>query len=368
MIVFGFSILLVYVFFLFWLYIGMLKMKRNQVIYGLPKTHFSIIIAFRNEAENLPNLLHSLSNLNYPKELFEVILVDDNSDGSWKLEVGSWKFKIVQIKNISKTNSPKKDAINSAIAVAKNDWVVTTDADCLVQKNWLLALDAKIKEVQARMLVCGVQFVPKIGFLYHFQNLDFLSLQGITAGSFVIGKPFMCNGANFAYEKSFFKELNGFEGNSEIASGDDVFLLQKAIQFQSDKVHYITNKDSVVYTKSETSWKSLFNQRVRWASKSSAYMDWFSKSLAVVVFLTNFLLVVGCWLLVVGLLSYENLLFYFGIKFLVDFIMIMKSADFFNQRVRYVLISSLVYPFFNGLVGIFSLFGKYSWKERKFNK
>jgi hypothetical protein len=54
-----------------------------------------------------------------------------------------------------------------------------------------------------------------------------LSLQGATIGSFGIGKGFMCNGANLAYKKSLFQELNGFQGNDTIASGDDVFLLQK---------------------------------------------------------------------------------------------------------------------------------------------
>ncbi len=218
------------------------------------------------------------------------------------------------------------------------------------------------------MVAAGVCYLPKKGFLHNFQNLDFLSLQGVTIGSFGIEKPFMCNGANFAYEKTFFKELNGFEGNDEIASGDDVFLLQKALKFDSNQVGFCVDKESIVVTKSVLSWKELFFQRVRWASKSSAYVDWFSKSLAVVVFLTNFLLVIGFGLWLMDLLSYENLLLYFGIKFLVDFVMIQKSAYFFGQRVRFVLICSLVYPFFTSVVALYSLFGNYTWKGRRFSK
>jgi cellulose synthase/poly-beta-1,6-N-acetylglucosamine synthase-like glycosyltransferase len=195
-----------------------------------------------------------------------------------------------------------------------------------------------------------------------------LSLQGVTIGSFGIEKPFMCNGANFAYEKAFFKELKGFEGNDKIASGDDVFLLQKALQFDAKQVGFCANKESIVATKSVTSWKELFYQRVRWASKSSAYVDMFSKILAIVVFLTNFFLVIGFGLWVMGLFTYDNLLFYFGIKFLVDFIMIQKSANFFGQRIRFVLICSLVYPFFTSAVALYSLFGNYSWKGRIFRK
>lgn len=358
--------LLFYVLFIIAFILGFGKIKSKISDSKNPKTTFSIIVPFRNETENLPQLLQSISLLNYPKELFEVILVDDDSFEEFRIQ--NLEFRIQIIKNIRKTNSPKKDAINTAIAMAKNDWIITTDADCLVQKNWLKSFDNFIQKENTKMVAAGVCYLPKKGFLHDFQNLDFLSLQGVTIGSFGIGKPFICNGANFAYEKAFFNKLNGFEGNSEIASGDDVFLLQKALQFDSKNVGFCTDKESIVVTKSVSSWKELFFQRVRWASKSSAYVDWFSKSLAIAVFLSNFFLVIGFGLWVIGLLSYEDLLFYFGIKFFVDFIMIMKSANFFNQPVRYILISSFVYPFFTSAVALYSLFGNYTWKGRSFRK
>ncbi|CAM3589578.1 glycosyltransferase [Flavobacterium gelidilacus] len=367
MILVGFyTMLFIYVLFIGAFIYGFGKMKvKNQTNLN-PKTSFSIIVPFRNETENLPKLLNSISLLDYPKELVEVILVDDDSKEEFRIQ--NLEFRIQIIKNIRNTNSPKKDAINTAISNAKNDWIFTTDADCLVQKNWLKSIDAYIQIENKRMVAAAVSYLQKQGFLHDFQHLDFLSLQGVTVGSFGIEKPFMCNGANFAYEKTFFKELNGFEGNDKIASGDDVFLLQKALQFDAKQVGFCANKESIVATKSVTSWKALFYQRVRWASKSSAYVDWFSKILAIVVFLTNFFLVIGFGLWVMGLFTYDNLLFYFGIKFLVDFIMIQKSANFFGQRIRFVLICSLVYPFFTSAVALYSLFGNYSWKGRIFRK
>lgn len=359
-----FAVLFIYVLFIgaFILGFGIKKTKKSEL--KNPITKFSIVVPFRNENENLPKLLHSISFLDYPKELFEVILVDDDSEE--KFSITNYEFSITLIKNKRSSKSPKKDAINTAIAIAKNDWIITTDADCLVKSNWLKSIDNFIQTKNKKMVAAGVSYLPKKGFLHHFQNLDFLSLQGVTIGSFGIGKPFMCNGANFAYEKTLFEELNGFEGNSEIASGDDVFLLQKAIDYQPKSVGFCKNYLSIVETTSELSWKALFFQRVRWASKSSAYVDWFSKCLAIVVFLTNFFLVIGCWLLVVGLLSFENILFYFGIKFLVDFIMIMKSAKFFNKRVHYVLISSLIYPFFTSAVALFFVWKIFMEREKFF--
>ena len=374
MILIGFyTILFIYVLFIGAFIYGFFKSEKVQIKHFDAKTSFTIVVPFRNEKEHLPKLLMSLSFLDYPKKLFEVILVDDDSEEEFRIQNLEFVMKCLDsriqvIKNNRKTNSPKKDAINTAIAMAKNEWIITTDADCMVPSNWLKIINSYILSAQKRMVASGVGLIEEKGFLHQFQHLDFLSLQGVTIGSFGIGKPFMCNGANFAYEKAFFNELNGFEGNSDIASGDDVFLLQKAIDYEPKSVGFCKSFLSIVETTSELSWKALFFQRVRWASKSSAYVDWFSKSLALVVFLTNFLLVVGCMLYVVGLLRYENLLFYFGIKFLVDFIMIMKSANFFNQRVRFVLICSLVYPFFTSAVALYSLFGKYSWKGRSFKK
>ena len=243
-----YTILLIYVLFISAFICGFGKMKTKNQTNLNPKTSFTIAVPFRNEAENLPQLLHSISLLDYPKELVEVILVDDSSEEVFSFQCSVFSLQIV--KNERKTNSPKKDAINTAIAMAKNDWIITTDADCLVQKNWLKSIDNFIQTENKKMVAAGVSYLPKKGFLHDFQNLDFLSLQGVTIGSFGIEKPFMCNGANFAYEKTFFKALNGFEGNDEIASGDDVFLLQKALTFDSKQVGFCGNKESIVATKS----------------------------------------------------------------------------------------------------------------------
>lgn len=359
------------VFFIYLLFIGQLiygfnRMKQFSKKEFTPKTSFSIVIPFRNEKENLPNLLHSISLLNYPKELAEVILVDDDSDDEFRIQ--NLEFRIQMIKNIRKSNSPKKDAIETAIQVAKNDWIITTDADCLVQKNWLTTFNQYIQENEVEMVASGVCYVPKSGFLSAFQNLDFLSLQGATIASFGIGKPFMCNGANFAYSKAFFKELNGFQGNETIASGDDVFLLQKAVSIAPEKVGFLLAKESIVATKPVDTWSELFQQRIRWASKSTGYSSIYGKLLALVVFGGNLAWILSFLLWLVGLLDQNIFMLFVALKFLIDFILIYKTANFFESKLQYVLASSLLYPFFSVSVAVYSLFGNYSWKGRNFRK
>lgn len=365
----AFVILAIYVVLIGSLFYGFQKMKPFTSDEIVPKTNFSIVVPFRNEPENLPKLLHTISLLDYPKELFEVILVDDESEDEFRLlDSARTDINARIVENVRKSNSPKKDAIETAIEIAKHDWIITTDADCLVQNNWLKTIDAYIQKEKKRMVVAGVCYLPQSGFLHAFQNLDFLSLQGATIGSFGLNKPFMCNGANFAYEKNFFSALNGFEGNSNMASGDDVFLLQKAVLKDKNVVGFCMNNESVIATKSESSWNDLFQQRVRWAAKSTGYSSWFGKLTALLVFSTNvtWITVFVMWLL--GSLNQNWFALFVALKFIVDLLLLQKTASLFRTKLQWLFLASLLYPFFSSAVAIYSLFGNFTWKGRQFRK
>ena len=344
---------------------GFNKVNSFDFLGQKPKTKFSIVVPFRNEAENLPILLDSFSKLNYPNDLFEVILVDDASDLRFK--INDLRLTISLIDNIRVSNSPKKDAISTAIQTVKNDWIITTDADCVVNENWLSALDNYIQLHDVSMIAGAVTYDCEDSFLNHFQQLDLASLQGATIGSFGLRKGFMCNGANFAYTKSFFEKLNGFEGNDGIASGDDVFLLQKAISRFPEKVHYLKSENYIVTTKPLDDWKSLFYQRVRWASKTGSYQSGFGKGLALTVFGGNLAWVLGFGFWVLGLTSILNIILLSLLKFAVDAVLIYKANYFLTKkRMRYLILGSLFYPFFSVSVALYSLIGKYEWKGRRF--
>ncbi|WP_348825178.1 glycosyltransferase family 2 protein [Flavobacterium aestuarii] len=365
MILFLLGITIIYVLAVSWLIYGFTMINRFEYIGSTPKTSFSIIVPFRNEEENLPVLLESFSKLNYPTDLFEVILVDDESDE--RLQIADYRFKINTLNNIRVSNSPKKDAITTAMEIVKTDWVITTDADCAVPENWLLALDNFIQLHHVSMIAGAVTYNCQNSFLHHFQQLDLASLQGATIGSFGINKGFMCNGANFAYTRSFFQKLNGFEGNNAIASGDDVFLLQKAITEYPEKVAYLKSKNTIVTTKPVSDWKSLFFQRVRWASKTTSYQSLFGKRLGLIVFLMNFGFVYCFVLTFLGMFPCFFIGILFLIKFGIDTILIKQTNEFLTKHtIRYLLLSSLWYPFFSTAVALYSLFGKYEWKGRRF--
>jgi cellulose synthase/poly-beta-1,6-N-acetylglucosamine synthase-like glycosyltransferase len=337
-----------------------------------PKTYFAIVVPFRNESTNLPQLLESIKNLDYPKTLFEIILVDDFSEDDSVKQIYNWRmqngeFHTTLLENVQLSNSPKKDAITRAIPIIKNEWIITTDADCVVPEHWLLTLDNYIQSHDVSMIVGAVSYDSKKSFLHHFQQLDLLSLQGTTIGSFGLGLGFMCNGANFCYTKSLFQQLNGFIGNNAMSSGDDVFLVQKAMERFPEKVYYLKSKSNIVHTKPLDNWKSLFQQRMRWASKTSSYQSVFGKDLAIIVFGGNLAMIIGLVLLVVEKISTNHFALLFLVKFVFDFILLRKTNSFFSKkRMHFLILSSLLYPFFCVSVALFSLFGKYEWKGRRF--
>jgi len=362
-----FLIILIYGYFILQLAFGISKVPYFTNQYQSPKTTFTIIVPFRNEGKLLPELLTSIYHLNYPNDLFEVILVDDDSDDDFQTENYSYNLKV--IKNTRKSNSPKKDAIETAFREARNAWIITTDADCLVPENWLKTLDAFIRENEYEMVVGAISYQTNDDFLQHFQQLELMSLQGATIGSFGISKLFMCNGANFAYSKNLFQTLNGFSDSNHIASGDDVFLLQKALNsshFGVSKIGYLKNHDFLVLTYPCFSWKDLLQQRIRWASKATAYKSIYAKMLALSVFMGNLSILFGLLFCVFGVIPFWDWYLLFGIKIIADFVLQYKTGKYIQPRqIRYYLFSTLWYPFFSVVVALFSLKGNYEWKGRK---
>lgn len=368
------SALTLYVFTLIILYIGYRRLPYYSPLEKAPNTKFSVLIPFRNEAENLPRLLVSLQQLKYPTSHFEIIFVNDAStDFSEELIVtqlqhSNLNFQILQ--NTPNQPSPKKTAITSAIAAAKHPWVVTTDADCAVPSNWLRILNDFILRENPICIAMPVAYAVDNSFLQRYQQLDNWGLQAVTVGSFGLGNILLSNGANFAYTKKAFQKVNGFEGNLHIASGDDMFLLEKFKELVPKQIGYLKSRNAVVTTQPVTTWKQLISQRVRWASKTSQQKSIAAKLIGILIFTMNLVLIV----LIVSMFIWPQntiflcvLIFY---KFLIDFLLLRKSSQFFKKPFPVIafLGSTFVYPIVTVIVVLSSFSGTYLWKERSFKK
>ncbi|MEO9210960.1 MAG: glycosyltransferase, partial [Ginsengibacter sp.] len=217
----------------------------------------TIIIAARNEENNIGRCIQSIQSQSYPKDKFELIVVNDHSTDSTVEVIESFGKEGIRIINLADftenkiINSYKKKAIDTALKFAQGDLIVTTDADCVVPKKWIETIVSFYVEKKVVFIAAPVIFKNHKkskgvfnSFLQIFQSLDFMTLQGITGASVEKGFHNMCNGANLAYEKKVFFEVNGFEGIDEIASGDDMLLMHKIQKVYPNKIGFLKSPDA----------------------------------------------------------------------------------------------------------------------------
>ena len=347
------------------LYYGVRK-KTINFPHKKAKSKFSVVVAFRDEEANIEKLFESLLALTYPLSLFEVIAVNDHSSDAsvallQRLQIAHPELSL---RILDSPEPYKKAALTFGISKASHPWIVTTDADCSVPSCCLQQFNTIICNTKTALIAGPVESSSNGSFLEEFQRLDFLSLQGTTMGVFGLGIPFLCNGANMCYKKAAFERVQGFEGNQHIASGDDVFLLEKIAEQYPKGIHYAKYKESCVKSSPQKNWKSLLSQRMRWAAKSSAYSNPYGIAIGCIVFAFNTLLVV----LLITRPSLAGLLFV--IKGIIDYVFLKKTAAFFQQKIgmQTFVLSALLYPFFSSLVFIASQLGTFTWKGRTLKK
>jgi len=351
-------------------------------------TKITVIIPARNEEKHIGACLNSVCDQTYPKELFEVLVVDDHSTDNTAAIVKTFAaqpVKLISLKDftVDALNSYKKKAIEIAIGQSTGELIVTTDADCTVTGNWLQTIAAFYETHQPVFIAAPVSINCGFNFIEMFQALDFAMLQGITGASVHKKIHSMCNGANLAYTKKAFEEVGGFAGIDHIASGDDMLLMHKIYKHYPDKVMFLKSKAVIVQTAPVNSIGEFFNQRIRWASKADKYDDKRIFAVLFLVYLVNLLLVV---LPVIALFTnttitirvypfsiittvFELWVFLIIIKTMTELMFLMPVAKFFGKR-KLLWLFPLMQPFhimYTVIAGWLGKFGSYNWKERKVN-
>jgi len=346
--------------------LGWFKLKYFHHSAQFIKIPVSIVIACRNEENNLAHLFQSLLQQDYPKENTEIIVVDDHSEDNTYSGLKQYAAKHKQLKILQNpdTQQGKKAALAYGIQHSTSEIIVTTDADCQMGKKWLSELVAYYTINKPKMLIAPVAFEPLTTIFAKFQALEFTSLIASGAGAAGINKPIMCNGANLLFEKSLF---NKNTLHSNYASGDDIFLLLQAKKENSRDIHFIKSRDAIVYTNSNQTLSGFFNQRIRWTSKSKAYRDFDIIITALTVAASNFLL--AFWLIytIFRPNQWYIFIFLFAIKSLADLLILIPGIRFFHQKSLLWLFLPLqiIYPFYIVATTCMGWLANFSWKGRK---
>ena len=259
-----------YIVFVIRFYIGWKRLSEPK---NYKKLRVSIVVVGRNEAKNLPRLLTCLLSQDYPKELYEIVFGDDNSEDDTEAIVNRFiqeGHNIRYIKSIGRDNvvSPKKLALNKAILATEGDIILTTDADCIVPFTWISSMMSCFTDDVSMVAGYSRTLIPvwsKAGILQKYEHLDFALTYMVLGGGYTLGKSWACIGQNHAYRKSAWEEVGGFSKIWSLMSGDDVNLMQ-LMRRNGHKIVFNFSPASFTHTHPVKSWKQFINQRSRWAS------------------------------------------------------------------------------------------------------
>ncbi len=348
----------------------------------IPQTTITVLVPARNEAENIAACLTSIFATPYPTHLFEVLVLDDYSTDATveivqQLQQKHTNLHLIQLAAYTETTkiqSFKKKAIELGIAQATGQLIVGTDADCVVQTDWLLLLASIYERTGAKFIGAPVNFYQEKGLLEKFQSLDFLGMMTLTGAGVHRGFMRMCNGANVAYDKATFYEVGGFQDIDHVASGDDMLLMQKFAFHYPDSLYFLKNHKATTFTKAKPTWRSFLQQRIRWGSKSSSYTEWqVTFTLAMVYFFCCTIVFNAIWFCCSLVFDWSNLsgqllVLQLFLKTTIDFFFLRQSAYYFQRRdlMRVFLPSQLLHIAYITLVGTLSnVVKRYEWKGRR---
>lgn len=345
--------------------------------YQAPKTFVSVIIPTRNEEKNIKRCLQALLNQHYPRELFEIIISDDNSSDATasiiKRCIQAYSFPtihFIHLEEMANNTSPKKRALTAGIKASRGKLILTTDADCVMGKDWLSTIVSYYETFSPKMIISPVHLYPHKHCFGQLQALEFISLIGSAGASLHYGLPLMGSGANMAFEKEAFMAVKGYQGNEQLASGDDVFLLLKFHKYFGNGkcIQFLKSPKAIVFTPPQNSLKAFIEQRKRWASKSHSYKSVYVKSISLLVYIVNLSLTINLAISIFYNSFAFPFLIFFGIKCIVDWFFLYAVATFFGRKklLLWLIPEQLLYIFYVGFIGFISALPgiSYSWKGR----
>jgi len=339
--------------------------KHNELEIKSSKTHpsVSVVVAARNEEGHVPHLINDLISQEYPLDKLEVIIVNDRStdDTAAILNDASDNYafiKVITINQVSKSMTPKKNALAKGIEAAVGEVIVLTDADCRVGKLWVSSMAYSVMSKESISIGFSEINQQHESFFDRYQKIDFLSIIIANAGFAGWGLFWSGTGQNLAFLKRDFDKIGGFEKVQDKISGDDMYLVQSISKLKPAILHIDPN--SFVKTSAMKSVNDFFNQRIRWSSNAKLTLRnkplFFGFLLTTMIFnllIMGSLLIGNAW---VGLMA---------IKIVFDGLAIFLGSKLFNRAMdlpAYCL-WAILQPLYIPLIGFLGIKGKFTWKS-----
>lgn len=348
-------------------YLGWRKIKLPNKLEVTPKV--SVVIALRNEESKIEKLLNNLTTQIYPKNQLQFILANDHSTDNTLNLLQNSKLDNLIVLDMHEGDFGKKNAIAKAIQIAEGEIILMTDADCSFSPNWTQTMIDYFTDDRIKLVSGPVDYRQKKGIFQCLQTLEFTSLIGSGAGAIGSGNPIFCNGANMAYRKEVFLEVNNYKNDNNV-SGDDVFLLHSVKKRYPEGIVFAKDKNAIVKTDSLNTLPAFINQRKRWTAKSSNYTDRKTIYTSCLVLFTNLSFL---YLFLLCFFDTQIISYFIGfylLKFIIDLIFLIPILDFFKRKdlIKWIFPFELFYSFYIVLIVMLSFTNSFEWKGRTHKK
>lgn len=251
--------------------IGCLRIKKPDPHLYQDYFPLSLIIAAHNEEQNLRKNLENWLRLDYSE--YELIIVLDRCTDDSEEIIKTYQSQYPHLRYLSIDQLPenwtgKKWALQKGIEASKHAVFAFTDADCQLEKEHLLYLNAHY--AQANELILGQGLYEKeAGFLNQFIRFETLYTAFQYMGAAKLGMPYMGVGRNLSYTKAFYEEHQGLKEISARVSGDDDLLINKYAR--PNRTACMIGKGSRSFSIPKKNFKSWISQKMRHLSASPAY-------------------------------------------------------------------------------------------------
>lgn len=233
----------------------------------------SVIIAAKNEEKNIPSLLDSIKKINYPLDDFEIIFLDDNSTDNTLSTVLDKQKELPNLRVIAaedKKYPGKKGALALGITESRFEFILITDADCIVSKEWLNGYAKKFNE-GFDFLFGNAPFIKQPGFTNTISRFENLRTFFLYRTALKLNLPYSAAARNFGFRKSSFNKIKGYANTTETLSGDDDLLIREAVKNKM-KIGFVDAPQSEVLSFAPDTFKKYLVQKTRHTKTSLYYL------------------------------------------------------------------------------------------------
>lgn len=328
---------------------------------------FSVIVIARNEENNIEACLTSIIQQNYPNHLYELIFVDDHSSdrtlakANQLLSSSRSNYTIIQ----NPDHLGKKQSLVKAIDVAKNDFIITRDADTFTSSaNWLNAFSSFYHQTKMEFVIAPIAIEHKKGIISSLQEIESAILLVFSMATTELKIPFLCSGANLMFSKRLFERCDKYSSHIHISSGDDVFFLNEVKKVEPHQIGYLKNREAIVHTYPEKTFNDLLMQKIRWSGKVFKLNDTLNWICSLVIALANFVMIFAAFDVFLGLFNAKLALFFVILKLIIDILLVFLASRFVKVKSSGLAIGlvAVLYPLYASVIAFLAPLIKPKWK------